>query len=129
MKPHLLLPILLTISLSCLPNTAAMADDMTTADNVREGLFAGLVLIDYKQSTDMKHHPGIHEINPVVSHFSGKHPSDPAFSAWCAGTVAAHYAISTLLPRDARHIWQYVTLSVEGANVVSNFSIGLRMSF
>ena len=57
---------------------------MTRADLAREAIFAAEVLVDYRQTLDIKNHPGVYELNPIM----GRHPSDDRIAIGCAATVA-----------------------------------------
>ena len=87
--------------------------------------FAALMLVDYKQTMDIKNRPGYYEVNPLL----GRRPSDARIRNYFIGATVAHAAITYALPEKYRPVWQWGTIAVEGVVLLHNRSIGLRVTF
>lgn len=114
-----------------LPLTARGSDRWTTIDTASEITFAAIVAVDYAQTrwnldTDVNGDGRLegYEQNPLL----GRHPSRAALGAWCLASVAAHAAVSYVLPREWRTAWNVVTITVEAANVGLNFDHQYRVT-
>lgn len=116
--------VILSIYLLTSPRANA-ADPMTRNDNARELIYTALLVIDAGQTRDIANHPGMYERNPLL----GRSPSNDRITAYMAGGALLHYGVSAILPARARHVFQYVTLTVQGAVVANNFGIGLSVKF
>jgi hypothetical protein len=64
---------------------------------------------------------GMHEINPAL----GRYPSRSRVNNYFFGVALSHTVAVFLLPPDERILLQGVTLGIEGAAIVFNFSNGL----
>lgn len=98
---------------------------MTGTEIAKEAAFASLVLVDYRQTLDIKNRPGLYEQNPVI----GKHPSDARLRNFCLGTVVGHLAVSYFLPRPYKAYWQNITIVIETGFVSQNARLGLSVNF
>lgn len=90
-----------------------------------EAIFCALMFMDYKQTLDIKNHPGYSEINPLL----GAHPSDARVRNYFIGATVAYGAVSYLLPPEYRSAFQWGAIGLETAVVLHNHGIGLRMTF
>ena len=109
----------------------------STEDKVRQGVYTALHLADWAQTREIAEKPDeYHETNCAL----GDHPSKGEVDVYMGGTLIAHWVISDLLPTkwrvplidaqiNPRAWWQSVTIGVEAACVVNNYSIGLRGDF
>ena len=78
--------------------------------------------IDWAQTRKIANNPDdYHEHNPIL----GKHPSTGEVDVYFTASIAAHMAVSMVLPPEYRKWWQYVFIGVQAAAVGSNISIGL----
>jgi hypothetical protein len=103
----------------------AEALDPWTAENVSlEAAFAAAVMVDWRQ-THWALDNGHHEMNPLL----GAHPTDQRLGASIMGAVAAHAAVSAVLPARWRRLWQAVTLAGEIGAVGWNAHVGTRVTF
>lgn len=105
--------------------TTAHAGELTKEQWLLEGVNAGLYYMDYKQTLDLKNHPGMYEMNPVL----GKHPSDSKVRNYFAANLVGHTVITALLPEKYRPIWQWSTITVELIVVRHNASLGIHAKF
>lgn len=106
----------------------------TKGDIAREVVSAGITVIDWGQTQDIRNHNGIVELNAIL----GNKPSRAAVNTYFASVMVLHPLISAALPSEAellgmevhpRAAWQYIYFGVEAAAISSNFRGGLRMSF
>ncbi len=101
-------------------------DDWTSADTAREAVFVSLWVADYKQTTDIKNHPDLHETNPLL----GLHPSDSKIRNYFLGVGIAHVLISRTLPAGwPRQTYAYARIAMEVAYVVKNKRLGMQIKF
>lgn len=120
-----------------LPIQAFSADwSWDKADYIREGVSAGITVIDWGQTRDIHNHQGVIEMNAIL----GPHPSNRAIDNYFHLVIPIHALISVALPKEVdsewfgklypRIAWQYMYLGIEGVAVTSNaFRYGLKMSF
>jgi len=104
------------------------------ADIVREGVSAGLTVVDWGQTRGIRNHNGMIELNPIL----GWAPTNSAIGNYFGSVLVLHPIISALLPKDVnfagfqlnpRLAWQYFYLGVESTAIISNFNGGLRLAF
>lgn len=69
-------------------------DDKTAFKYSRFGQAMEFMFKDYQQTLDIKNHPGMYEMNPVL----GKHPSDTAISAYFIAVNAIIFTAVKKLP-------------------------------
>jgi len=103
-------------------------------DTVREVASAGLTVVDWGQTRDIRHHGQMVELNPIL----GRTPTDHAIRGYFGTVLLVHPIISAILPAEAtvlgvelrpRVAWQYLYLGVELTATASNYRGGLRLSF
>ncbi len=61
--------------------------------------------------------------------FLGDHPSLGKVNSWFAGTLVAHTAVSYILPKPWRTIWQSVWIGIEGETVRRNYALGISVTW
>ena len=105
----------------------AFADEWTTHDTERESAYIALLVADWAQTRYCIRHPekGFYEQNALL----GKHPSQGKIDAVVTLSAVGHYYISSILPKEWRKAWQYVTIGIEGSVVVHNWSVGAKVKF
>ena len=111
------------------------AEDWHWQDTTLEGVFAAEVAVDLGQTLYQSEHPNQYEeVNPLLP----KHPSKN--QVWEDMVIGAglHTLISLALPKHLyikgvdihpRLSWQSISITLEGANVVHNKSIGIGWSW
>jgi hypothetical protein len=90
-----------------------------------EAAFLTAGALDYAQTRDIKNHPGVHEVNPLL----GRHPSDKQIRSYFLAAGLAHVGITRLLPRPYRVPWQLGTLTLQVITLQRNHQLGLRLDF
>lgn len=98
------------------PSSAHGAERWTERDTAVEVAFVAIVAIDYSQTRWTLNQPTGEEYNPLL----GKHPSQGRLIAGCLASVGLHAAITHVLPREWRTVWQTISIAVEVANVGMN---------
>jgi len=95
----------------------------TKGDVVREGVWMGLHLVDWKQTRTVAKNPHkYHETNPIM----GKHPSVGRVDTYMGAWVILHPVITHVLPEKHRKVWQYISIGVTGGAVVNNICVGVE---
>jgi hypothetical protein len=82
-------------------------------------------LADYGLTMDIKRHPGLRELNPIL----GAHPSDAKVTVYFAGAAAATWALASALPPVYRAAYLGGVVVVECAIVAHNAHLGLTYHF
>lgn len=59
----------------------------------------------------------------------GKHPSRGGVNLYFAGTLAASFLVTHVLPKEYRPYFQTLIISLETAVMASNHSLGVGMRF
>jgi len=103
----------------------ASANDWSTADTVRQAAVLATFAVDYKQTSDIKNHPGMYETNPLL----GPHPSQRTIRAYFITAALVHTGVMALLPPDTRAAVQYGTIVLQVAVIGHNKYIGLKTSW
>lgn len=106
-------------------SSAAVADDLSPVEQKREILVASTLVLDAFQTMDIKNHPDMHEINPIL----GSHPGDEKIVAYFIGVGFGHYAITKAIPVQYRATWQYGWAALEIATIIRNRRLDLRFNF
>lgn len=120
MKTILFLLVLLALPIS------PRAKDWSRADTHREILWQAIHLVDWGQTLDIARSNGKYfEINPLM----GRHPSIGHVNNMMLAGAIAHLAGAYLCPDDLRSVYQWVSIIVNGAIVLRNHQIGLRVNF
>jgi hypothetical protein len=104
---------------------AQESDRWTERDWALQLTYTAVHAIDWSQSLTIARNPDRHEER---NFFLGPHPSVGEVNRYFGATLAAHWAVSALLPRRARGVWQCFSLVVEGQAVARNFAVGVRLS-
>ncbi len=99
--------------------------DFSTQDTVLQTISQGLLIGDWSQTLDIKNHPGMHEINPIL----GEHPSNAAVNGYFAVSVAANQAVANCLEGSSRTYFQTGIIILESMAVSNNHALGIRLSF
>jgi len=116
----------LYLMVALLFSLTAFGAELSKGDLQREIAYSALHVADWGTTLDIVAHPDQYrELNPIL----GDHPTRGAVNTWMASTLAAHWAITYLMPERYRPIWQYVTIGLEGTVVAHNLSIGLHVNF
>ena len=84
-------------------------------------------VVDWKQKKYIiiKRPDSYREINPLL----GRHPSTAKVNALFIVNTVLHPMITHYLPKKYRVWWQGLSITVNGAFVAHNFSIGIKMDF
>jgi hypothetical protein len=110
---------------AAVPASAQESDGWTKRDWTLQIAYTSLHLVDWSQSLTIARNPTRHrEANPIL----GPHPSVAEVNRYFGATLAAHWAVSALLPPKARGVWQCFTIVAEGRSVARNFSVGVRLT-
>src|SRR5258708_17782859 len=95
--------------------------DWTIEDKARQGLYYGLLGADWAQTEKYSRDPQrYHETNPLITHFTGPHPSRGQINNIVAGTALGHLLLMTTLPSEWRKFIQELSILGEGAVVLTN---------
>ena len=104
----------------------AYADDWTSTDTAWQMSYTALLAMDCAQTRYGASHPEkFEEVNPLL----GKHPSKGRINNICIATGFGHFGISYVLPKGARRLWHFGTVSVELFTVANNKMAGVKMEF
>ena len=90
------------------------------------GLILSLLVIDYRQTLDIKNHDNMYEINPIL----GKHPSDLKITIYfliCSILFVAVSLYAHNLYNISLIIWLSIWAAMEIWAVQNNISIGLKV--
>ena len=115
-------------AISLLPHCAQAADKWSSRDIGLEITYQVLNVVDAGQTAAIGDSPHYHEVG-MARPFLGNNPSEVGSAAYFAATGLLHVGITHLLPSKWRPVWQGVTITVQGANVLRNHAIGLRWGF
>lgn len=140
-RPKMKKLILLLVFIPSIAN-AKYFEDFSTQDWVLQGVFTGVVYIDWRQTRDFikKEEVSVSyegnykvtrkktyfEINPLL----GKNPSKQKIDNMIALGVLSHWFISWMLPQELwRTNWQYGTLSFEVIAINRNHENGFKVQY
>jgi len=117
----------LLLALLLFASAAHADDDWTRQDTYRQAALTTLLVVDWAQTRYIVKNPNEQdgESNPVL----GSHPSTGRVNNYFAASIAAHAAISIILPPTLRHGWQYVWIGAEVNQLARNYRLGVRMNF
>ena len=102
------------------------ASDWSKEDTAREAVWISLHTIDWGQTLEIARHPKeFYELNPVL----GKHPSVGNVNLYMGAAAIIHPAVSYILPKKWRKVWQYISIGVSSTCVINNFHVGLGVKF
>jgi hypothetical protein len=97
----------------------------TRKDKLLEGAFVVATAMDWRQTRDIKNHPGLHEQNSIL----GRHPSDRAVDTYFVTSVLLHAVVADQLSGKWRTAWQAVWIGLEVGTVQRNYALGIRLNF
>lgn len=115
----------LLLALTLLTGYAQAADPFT------KGQVAGIAALglvtyqDYKQTLDIKNHPGMYEVNPLL----GRHPSDERVRNYFVGASLTTLAVLYVMPSKYRKYVIVGGLAMELSVTQGNKRLGLRGAF
>jgi hypothetical protein len=125
---------LLAILIFILPNMA-MAEDYysprewftpyQSSDYIAEGVFLGLVSIDYLQTSDFRR-DGERESNTICL---GHYPDQGTINRCFGMGILFHGMVTYALPREWRPIWHTFSITLESVAVYSNHAAGYDPKF
>ena len=108
-----------------LPN-AASADEWSTGDKVREGIYLGIRAADWAQTRYIaRNRRDLYEKNIGL----GEHPSVARVDTYFIGTAILHVTIANALPAEWRAPFQYITIGDAAGYVQRNHVIGIKIKF
>lgn len=113
--------IILGLLLLALPVRAEMSQEQWVA----EGIFAALLIVDCRQTAQIRHQEAMYEQNPMF----GRRPHEGRVWGVCALDMVGHTVISYQLPEQYKAPWQWGTIGVEVGFIHHNVRIGLRVGF
>lgn len=108
----------------CLPHAQA-ADRLSESDLMGLGAIVATYVVDYRQTLDIKNHPGMYETNPIL----GKHPSDVRVRNYFIASGLTTLGVTYLLPKQLRPYLIGGVLTLEIGVIDHNKHIGLRTNF
>ena len=121
MNKLILASILTLTSINCLANN----DDWTTDQIVKEVISESLLVSDYQQTIQIRHHKSLHETNIIL----GKHPSNDRIEVYFGSVIVSHLIISDLLSNKYRDYFLDGTIGLELIVVGHNKQLGLSIKF
>ena len=141
----IIIAIILCVVLSSPCYAYRFMDSWSRADTALQGVFLGLLAVDYFQTRTMAKNDWMldgkqySEINPIM----GSHPSTGSVDAYFAISAVGHTIIAMALPPNysfhwfdgeelnipARRLWQFLWIGVEAGYVGWNYSVGVRIEF
>jgi len=113
---------------------AAHADPWRRDDSWRELSFQTLYVYDLQQNLSALRewqHGKKSALSPSIVHnvFLGSDANERVISTYFIVTGLIHWAISAMLPDEAREDWQWLSIGYVGSDVVQNFRLGFRLTF
>ncbi len=116
-------PLILVLCIALMGN--AHADDMSTADYARQGVIAGLLLIDYGQSIYIHDHPLKHrEHNSIIL----RHNTPEGIRNYFLAATVISAGITKALPKEYRPAFQYTLIAVETWQTIHNKRRGVGVT-
>lgn len=82
-----------------------------------------LLFVDFRQTIDIKNHPGMYEINPIL----GKHPSDTKITIYFILSSIIFAIVALFLQEPAKFIWLAVWAGMEVWAIQNNIKHGLKI--
>jgi hypothetical protein len=121
--------ILVLILILLVPSISGAAEDLrawTSDDTALQLVYTAITVADWSQTLHISRNPDQYfETNKHL----GKHPSEGSVNTWFVSTIALNAAVSYILPKPYRTIWQGFWIGYEYGFVERNVSIGLKLSF
>ena len=83
-----------------------------------------LLIFDYRQTIDIKNHPGMYEINPIL----GKHPSDIKITIYfILATLFYSFLALKVLVAPILYFWLGGWAAMEIWAIQNNIKLGLKI--
>lgn len=111
----------LLLSLSSL----SYAEPLSNEELVGTAVLLTTLVIDYKQTLDIKNHPGMYERNPIM----GRHPSDAEIRRYFGLAALGSVAMIYMLPKEYRMMFIGGAVTMQLVVIGNNKSIGLHTNF
>ena len=114
------------ILIACPVQAYMFMDKWSKTDTAMEAAFVGLTVMDWGQTRDTAKNPNQYsEVNFIL----GRHPSLTYVDTYFPVAIVAHGLVSMALPPKYRRYWQVIFIGVEGAAVLNNYKVGLKVDF
>jgi len=104
------------------------ADEWRESDTYREATYQVLNVIDWGQTRYIAEHPERYR-EKGAAFFIGEYPSIGTVNNYMIGSAVLHLIASNYLPHKWREAFQYVTIGDKLNATISNFSVGIKVSF
>lgn len=127
------------VALSSVPSAGMAAgpiQNWTTGDTVLESAFVAGAVVDWAQTRSLGSRRCVTDSQQIQScHWEsnallGRNPSRATVNTYFPLVILGHAAVSALLPRPYRTIWQAVWIGVEVTAVRTNYPVvGLGVQF
>ena len=82
-----------------------------------------LLVIDYRQTLDIKHHPDIEEVNLIL----GKHPTDQRINSYFVIVIISLWIAVSLLPELYYLTLLLIICCLEVYITIANYRLGLKV--
>lgn len=104
---------------------AIETDPLTDAQKVGTGVMLTTIFLDYRQTKDIKNHPGFTEKNPIL----GRNPSDGKIDRYFAAAALGSVAVVYLLPDEYR--WYFIggVVAMQLNVIGHNKRVGVSFNF
>lgn len=101
-------------------------DKWTRGDIVRQSIFIGLVIVDWRQTYYISESPEkFEERNTIL----GKHPDKKSIDRYHIIATLLHTALIHVAPQKWREPLQYISIALEGETVIHNARIGIQINW
>ena len=117
--------LLFILLIPCLAQAADNPHAWTGIDTALQLTFTGLAVMDWRQTRDIHNHPDVCESNRTL----GPYPDARKINTHFTVMIVGHAAVSYLLPKPWRTIWQAVWIGSEYETVKWNRMMGLKIAF
>ncbi len=121
--------ILIALLLMSLPVTVSAADKWTTLDTSLQVAYSGVLITDWVQTLHATRDRNNHFENGFAGNFIGKYPTKRNVNYYFSSILIGNAAISYLLPKPYRTIWQTINIFIEYNVVQSNRRHGIGVKF
>lgn len=127
--PIILRIVFVTFLLITIPFTASASDPnkWTWEDTALQTIYSGLLISDWSQTLHISRNP-VHYYEKKSDQFIGKYPSKRDVNVHFTTMLLGHAAVSYLLPKPYRTIWQSVYIIYEYDIIQDNRNIGLGIN-
>lgn len=113
----------LLLSLVCSPSLAV--DKLSESDLMATGALLATYYVDYRQTMDIKRHPGMYETNLIL----GKHPSDDKVKHYFLAASILSVGAVYVLPSEYRKVFLGSAITLQLVVIGRNKHIGLHTKF